>query len=303
MPCNGSCRAVLGALFLLATLCVASTPARAANDVCETCGDHAPLRILAGTSIAADIVSDLCGPAAAVRLLIPGGACPGHYDLRPGDLRFLGGAQLLVLESFQSEMPNMRDLIRAARNEQLQIFVLPEAESAMLPEAQERLTLALAKELARLRPELASRLERATAERIARVREVAGEQRARLEKAGTPGTVALSSALQASFARWAGLDVAATYGRPEDLTPERFGELQDIGAKRGARLVLDNVQSGPGAGRGLAETLGAGRAELTSFPGGFPDAPEGREDNDGRWESAFIANVNRVLAALGGAGS
>lgn len=247
------------------------------------------IRILAGTSTVADILEDLFGDAAEIRLLIPGGSCPGHYDLRPSDLRFLGDADALVLESFQPEMQNMRNLVRAADNGRLETYVLPEVESAMLPEAQRRMTLDLAERFSQFRPAIDPLLKRNAAERLARIQAVEDRETARLQQAGIRGWTAICSGMQAQFVSWAGLQVVGVYGRPEDLTPENFEKLQNLGTANMVRIVLDNVQSGPGAGRGLAESLGAGQADLTSFPGALPG------END--WASAFTGNVGRVLQA------
>lgn len=259
-------------------------------------------RILAGTSTVADILEDLAGERAEIRLLIPGGSCPGHYDLRPGDLRFLGEARLLVLEHFQPAMPNMQNLVRAADNEALRIVTLPEEPCALLPEAQKRLTLALADRLTEVWPEQAATIARAATGRLARIAEVESRMRKELQAAGlvplpkggvaphAGAPTALCSALQEPLVRWAGLNVVGTYGRPEDLTPECFEQLLKLGREHDVRVVLDNIQSGPGAGRGLAESLGAGRADLTSFPEGVP--------GEDRWEEAFTGNIGRLLQAL-----
>lgn len=270
-------------LCLFLVLAVLSAPAYA--------GDKP--RILAGTATVADILRDLMGDEAELRQLIPGGACPGHYDLRPGDLLFLEDADLLILEAYQPEMANMADLIRAADNADLQTFVLPLEYNTMLPQAQLNYTAVLAGQLAARFPDLAGSVADAAAKRVQTVQAVAEREAARLKAAY--GTPTLCAAMQAGFAQWAGLDVVDSYGRPEDLSPEKYAQLLDAGKDKRVKLVLDNKQSGPGAGAGLAESLGAGQADLTSFPGALP----GEDD----WESAFTGNVNRLLKALEEGGS
>ena len=78
------------------------------------------------------------------------------------------------------------------------------------------------------------------------------------------------------------------------MSPKAFARLLDMGKKNHVRMVLDNLQSGPGAGNGLAESLGAGHADLTSFPGALP----GQDD----WASAFSGNTQNLLNALKEAG-
>ncbi|MEF2146447.1 MAG: zinc ABC transporter substrate-binding protein [Desulfovibrionaceae bacterium] len=268
-------------LFVFLMGIVLAVPARA---------EKSRVLVLAGTSIVADVLQDLCGEWAEVRSLIPGGACPGHYDLRPGDLRFLHHADLLVLEPFQTELPNMQDLVRAAENKNLNTLVMPGVGAGMLPETQRVYSRALAARLARLWPERGSELEQAVAERVGRIDRVEFESRRELHKANALGTTALCSSMQKAFACWAGMAVAMEYLRPESMAPEDFEQLLLIGRERNVRVVLDNLQSGPGAGRGLAESLDAGQADLTSFPGALP----GEDD----WESAFRGNVQRLILAL-----
>lgn len=269
-------------LFLvLAFLC---GPAGAGDEPC----------IMAGTATTADVLRDLTGDRAEIRQLIPGGACPGHYDLRPGDLLFLEEADLLVLEAYQPEMANMVDLIRAAGNADLQVFVLPLEMEPMLPQGQGNYTAVLAAELIARFPDLADQVAAGEAQRVEMIRHVAEREAARLEIAR--GTPTLCSCMQAGFAAWAGLEVVGTYGRPEDLTPEKYAQLLETGREEQVRLVLDNFQSGPGAGDGLAESLGAGQADLTNFPAWGP-----KEERD--WASAFTGNVQRLLDALEESGS
>jgi zinc transport system substrate-binding protein len=42
--------------------------------------------------------------------------------------------------------------------------------------------------------------------------------------------------------------------------------LAEIGRDRGAIMVVDNIQSGPDTGKGIAETLRAPHVVLTNFP-------------------------------------
>ena len=62
--------------------------------------------------------------------------------------------------------------------------------------------------------------------------------------------------------------------------------LSRIGKDRHAMLVVDNLQSGPDAGKGVAETLGAPHVTLSNFPS----------------EKGYLAtlgeNVDAVLAAV-----
>jgi zinc transport system substrate-binding protein len=55
--------------------------------------------------------------------------------------------------------------------------------------------------------------------------------------------------------------------------------------------VIDNLQDGKDAGRGIAEDIGATQINLSNFPGGF--------ENTETWEKAIDRNVDLLLKAIG----
>jgi len=83
-----------------------------------------------------------------------------------------------------------------------------------------------------------------------------------------------------------GFRVVAEYGRPESMSAREIVTISTIGRERRAILVIDNLQSGPDAGKGIAEALGAPHVVLTNFP-----SEEG-------YLATLEENVNAVLTAL-----
>ena len=85
---------------------------------------------------------------------------------------------------------------------------------------------------------------------------------------------------------WMGLRVAGVYGRPESLSAKDVVRLLKIGKVQQISAVIDNLQSGPDAGKSIAETLGKPHVVLNNFPS----------------ERGYLAtlqdNVHMVLAAL-----
>ncbi len=84
-----------------------------------------------------------------------------------------------------------------------------------------------------------------------------------------------------------GFEVAAEYGRPEAISARDIVRLSRIAAERRIRMVVDNLQSGPDAGRLIAEGAGVPHVVLSNFPSeeGYP--------------ATLRANVSAVVAALG----
>ena len=63
-----------------------------------------------------------------------------------------------------------------------------------------------------------------------------------------------------------GFRVVGEYGRPEAMSAREVVRLSEIGKDQKAIVVVDNLQSGPDAGKGIAETLGVPHVVLTNFP-------------------------------------
>lgn len=246
----------------------------------------APQRIVAGTTLIADIVHDLL-PQAEVRTLIPGGACPGHYDIRPGDVRLLRDADAIYLHAWQTAQPHITTLLDAAQT-QRQPVALPDAGNALLPENNLLLTRHIAAELAELFPQHKRDISARAAARRRAVTTTAQALKTRLAASGVAEMRVVCAAMQEPLAHWAGCKVVTAFPRPASMTPQQMAKVIAAGRGAGVRLVLDNLQSGDG-GHGLAEALGARRVILSNFPGGFADTPT--------WEATMRDNVRRLLEA------
>lgn len=250
------------------------------------------LRLVAGTTMLADILTDLC-PKAKVRTLIPGGACPGHYDLRASDMTMLAEADALFLHPWQPGLENIRALVDAVSNPRLRTMVVSEPGNAMVPEVHARYVRAMAAMLAELAPQWRKEVEVAAQDRLKRVAALDARLSTRLREAGATRTPVVCAAMLRSMVDWAGFPVAVDFSRPGDMTPEQMAAVMDQGRSGGAGLVVDNLQSGDG-GRGVAEELDAQRVVLSNFPGGFPGIKT--------WEATMEANVRRLLDACAAAG-
>lgn len=246
------------------------------------------LKLLAGTTMLEDILTDLC-PQAEVRAMIPGGACPGHYDLRPADLALLAEADALFLHPWQRGLENVQALVEASANAGLRVLVVPESGNAMVPEVQGRYVRAMATMLGEMAPHLRNSVQEAAAVRLARVDALDSRLTAKLRDSGAGRCPVACAIMLEPLLRWAGLPVAVGFSRPGDMTPEQMAGVIDRGRDRGTALVVDNLQSGD-KGRGLAEEFRVGRVVLSNFPGGFPDTST--------WEKALEANVRILIEAL-----
>ena len=109
------------------------------------------------------------------------------------------------------------------------------------------------------------------AEAIAPVKAKAEQQTGEIQKEiadiNKPiGVAVICSEMQRPFLEWLECRVVASYGRPEELTSSQLITMIKKARKEHIVLVADNLQSGPQAGKTLAEEAGARHVTLTNFP-------------------------------------
>ena len=246
--------------------------------------------IVAGSTLLEDILNDLTGGTSTVGGLIPPGMCPGHYDLRPSDLERVARCKVFLLHPWQRRAANIQALIEGAKLPQERVEVVDVAGSWMVPEVHAEVVEAIAAILERCSAEAAPEAGR-VAERVAAVKAHGEAIARRVEEASLPGLKVLCSDKQEELARWAKLDVVATYGRPEDLSVAEVERLIRVGRQAGVTLVIDNLQSGDTrTSMALAEELDAAQVTLSNFPGAF--------DGTETWEKAFARNIELLIEAV-----
>ena len=97
--------------------------------------------------------------------------------------------------------------------------------------------------------------------------------------------------MQVGFISWAGFDVVASYGRPEDLSVGEMEQLLTKGKQAGVLLVIDNLQSGgTDNSEGMARDTDAMQVVISNFPSGF--------ENTETWDKAVDKNIELLLEAL-----
>lgn len=249
------------------------------------------LKVVAGTSQITVIAREVGGERVSVTSFVPAGICPGQCDVKPGDIEALNRATALIIHDYQQAQRDVKALVEASRNPGLITKLIAAPGGLMTPAYQAVATDKVAAALAEIDPPNADFYKQRAAVRKAAVSARADEVKQRLEKAGVRGTKVISMLHQVDFLKWAGFDVVASYGPPEGFTPAIIADLIARGKAAGVVLVVDNLQSGPDAGKSIAQEIKAAHVTLSNFPGAFP--------NTDTWELAVDENVRIILAALG----
>ncbi len=251
------------------------------------------LKVVTSTSLIAQIVERVGGDMVDVVNIIPPAQCPGHFDVKPGDIQKLADADLFLLHGWQGEM-FAQDLIATANNPDLTVVNINvkvgENTNWMAPPVQLAAVDMITAALAEADAENSAAYQQSAAELKDRIEAKETEIEAKLAKENLASINVICSDQLPGFIQWVGLNIVAELGRPDSLTPQVVRDLVDTGREEDVTLIIDNLQSGQDAGAGIAEELGCERIILTNLPGGF--------ENTETWEKAIDRNIELILEAI-----
>ncbi len=251
--------------------------------------DASRLKVVTSTSLLTYIVEQVGGDLVEVVNIVPSSQHPGDFDAKPSDIRQLADASLFLWHGWPGET-FVPGLIDSADNPDLAVVVVDIQGSWMVPPVQIEAADRVAAALSQADGRNSSSYQAAAAEYQDRVRAKEAEIRARLAGADLAEVNVMAAFWQAGFLKWTGLNIVATYGDPDSLTPQVVKELVDKGRAGQVTLIVDNLHSGRDAGQAIAEELGSSRVILSNFPGGLADTET--------WEKAFELNIELILEAL-----
>jgi zinc transport system substrate-binding protein len=251
--------------------------------------DSTKLKVVTSTSLLQQLVERIGGDYVEVINIIPPAQCPGHFDVKPGDIQKLADAQLFFMHNWQGEKFSS-ELITSANNQDLVTVIVELAGNWMTPDVQQAAAEKIMAALAQADPANAGKYEKGLKNYQAAVTAKETSAKERLSKVDLTAVNVLCDEQQAGFIEWAGLNVVAAYGRPDTFTPEVVKSLVDQGRAGAVTLVIDNMQTGGESGKSLAEELGVKQITLSNFPGGY--------DDTATWEKALDKNLDLILAAV-----
>lgn len=248
------------------------------------------LQVVTSTSLLAQIVERVGGEHVAVVNVIPPAQCPGHFDVKPGDIKMLADADLFLMHGWQGEKFT-DDLIASADNPDLSVYKIDLPGNWMTPQVQSQAIDTITGIISQADAEHRADFGKKADDFKSSINAKGAEMAEKLAKANVAEINVMCADQQAGFVQWAGFNIVAAFGRPEDMTPQVVKELVDKGREGMVTLIIDNMQSGQDAGAGIAEELGSARVILSNFPGGY--------ENTETWEKTIDYNVALLLAAIG----
>jgi zinc transport system substrate-binding protein len=249
--------------------------------------DTPKIKMAASSSQMTCLVKAVGGDQVEVRgPIVPPTICPGHFDIKPSDVVGFSDCSVLFAHTFE---PFVTKIVYNIGNPDLKVVQVEVIGAWMAPVKQKEAAGKVLTEMKKLYPKNAAAFEQNTKAYIEKIDQVSAQDQELFKQHNTAEGKVICHEFQKELLEWMGFQVVGTYPRPDALTPAMVKDLIDLGRQEGVSLVVDHLQSGPGEGKEIADSIGAMNIGTTFFPGMLV--------KDGNYFEELDANVKQVLAA------
>ena len=235
------------------------------------------------------VVKDICAGQTEVMSLAPPGMCPGHFDISPSQVNQLGGCSILLLFDFQEKIG---DALSRLKERGLKIRIVECPEGLCLPDTYLAIARSVADVLSQDNPTKRAEYKKRLKQIKNRLDNLTAGIQIRMKQSGFVGVEVVTSAHQAVFADWLGLDVVATFAGSDTETPGSINQCLQQAKDKDVRFVIANKQEGTVLATALANRLNAYMIIFSNFPAGQSDTT-GMSDFDG----LLLENISNLLNA------
>ena len=245
-------RGLIRAAMFFNIVLLLSAPAVTAN---------AKIRVVAATADIGAIVTEIGRENVDVTTLLPGKMCPGHCDVNPGMMKKIEQADIVISHEWENWI---RGALASTRNKSVHKVPAKTAGNWMIPQINIKAAWEIAGILASVDKVNTVRYRENLGKYIVSINYASSDISRRFRKYA--GRNIISSERQKPFIEWLGLNVVSVYGAGGEPDAREIAAAISAGRNTKVALVVDNLQSGPKAGKSIADELKARRIVLTNFP-------------------------------------
>ncbi len=247
--------------------------------------------IVVGTSAIHSAIKDLTGKDTELATVVPPNLCPGHFDLKPGDIEKFINAKLIILHNWQKELPAIKSLIRGTNPPPEKVVYIDVEGNWFVPKnyiaGLEKIGGILVKSGLLSEEDYKTKLEQRKKEINDFEQKVLSDIR-NIQPENIPVIVSI---FQKDFLSWLGFKVVNTFPRAEEISLALWGELLNKGKQENVKIVVENLQSGEiELVKRLASELNAKSVILSGFPYACSTCNS--------WETSVQNNINMLINAI-----
>lgn len=208
-------------------------------------------------------LTDVAGPDFQIVNLTSPGSCPGHFDMKPGQLQQVRRCRLLLRFDFQA---GLEAKLSRLKDEGLRVISIRAPEGLCVPGSYLSACREVAVALSEVHPERADVFRKRVGEIETRMKQLSEKARDEVTSSGLSGTRVVSSRHQEAFCRWLGLNVVATLLPPDSESVSGLRDTITTGRSMKTQLVIGNLQDGSRQARRVAGALGVSVVSFGNFP-------------------------------------
>jgi zinc transport system substrate-binding protein len=219
------------------------------------------IKIVATTTHISTILTEIGRDKVEIINLVPGGMCPGHFDIAPQTVKNIAEANLILYHGWEKWINKVIEINPKLQSKKVQVNT---QGNWLVPE----INLSAAKELLEILIKTDPDNESYYTKNYLSYKNSIKQLSTEIEryKKKYSGIKVICSLQQKEFVSYLGFKILSEYNRIEDMTLQELKNIVSIGKKEKVVLVIDNLQSGPNTGNQIAKDLGAKHVVLTNFP-------------------------------------
>lgn len=226
--------------------------------------------IITTTSVLSSAVKEIVKDKLTTETLVPSGYCPGHFDIKGKHLADIEKSGLLLAQGFE---PYLKQIKSSIKNPEFEPVIIEIEGTWFSSENQKKIYNKITEVLSEKFPQHREFFEKNLEEAIKEIEKTDSKVRDIVKKYGFTGKSIICNTHIKEVLQYIGLNVVATYGRKEELTPSEIKKLIETGKKEKVCMVIDNLQAGPDTGKVIADELKVPHITISNFPEGLPETP------------------------------
>ncbi len=240
------------------------------------------IRIVTSTSDISLVVKALAPDEVEVVNIIPGGMCPGHFDLSPGEANLIFTSDLILYHGFETWFKKVEDLRTG-----IKVIDLKTDENWMIPEVYckgaSEICDILKEECGSVNPDIVEidKNYKRLKIKIDSLSVLVSKRSKSLK-----GIEVICNEHQKDFLEFLGMKVVSVFSPGDELSIKEISEVIKIGKEKDVKIIVDNLQSGWKVGETLAKELEGTYIILSNFP-----------DERG-YEETLLGNIDTLLENL-----
>jgi len=218
--------------------------------------------IVTSTSDISSVVEAIAPDNAKVVNIVPGGMCPGHFDLSPAEANLIFLSDLIIYHGYESWFTKVEEL-----KLNIDIVDLKTDGSWMIPDVYLKGAL-----------EICNVLKKEYSSDSVSIREIDKKYRkfkmsldsliliVAQKKESIKGIKVICNKHQKDFLLFLGAEVVSVFSPGDDISLKEISEVVKVGKEENVQLVVDNLQSGKKVGSTIADELKSDYIIFSNFP-------------------------------------